>query len=85
VRGGIDGGAKGGGRNTRWQREEVESMLMHQRWGDGVHDGDGVRAELLAQKELYEMECHGWRRPLLRLVTIVSTTWGGWRRRLWRH
>ena len=83
MRGGAESGARGGGQNARWQREDVESMLLHRRWGDGEHDSDGVRAELLAQKEIYEMS-HGWRHPLLRLVTLASTTWAGWRRKLWR-
>jgi hypothetical protein len=84
VRGGAESGARGGGRNTRWQREDVESMLMHRKWGAGEHDGDGVRAELLAQKEIYEMQIHGWRHPLLRLGAIFTATVGGLRRRLWR-
>lgn len=43
-------------------------------------DGDGVRAELLAQKELHQLEIQTWRHPLVRLAAI----WAGWRRRLWR-
>ena len=46
-------------------------------------DAAGVRAQLLAQKEIYEMS-HGWRHPLVRLAAIFSTTVGGWRRKLWR-
>lgn len=72
MRGGTEGGGARGGRNTRWQREEVESM-----W---YRDADGVRAELLAQKEIHQMEIQTWRHPLARLATI----WAGWRRRLWR-
>jgi hypothetical protein len=43
-------------------------------------DADGVRAELLAQKEIHQMEIQTWRHPLTRIATI----WAGWRRRLWR-
>ncbi len=79
MRGGIEGGGEKimGGEHTRWGREEVESMLTQRRWTDT--DGTGVRAQLLAQKELHQMENQSWRHPLARLATI----WAGWRR-LWR-
>jgi hypothetical protein len=84
VTGGTEGGGGkiSGGDNTRWGREEVESMLAQRRWTDT--DGTGVRAQLLAQKQLHQMESHtldgaGWRHPLVRLAAI----WAGWRR-LWR-
>jgi hypothetical protein len=90
VRGGTEGGlGRGAGgvtgtavdtANTRWQREDLESMLASKN-GGAERDGDGVRAELLAQKAIYELESHGWRHPLARLATI----WGGWRRKLWRY
>jgi hypothetical protein len=81
----VTGGTEGGGgktssgQNTRWGREEVESMLAQRRWTDT--DGTGVRAQLLAQKELHQMESlgAGRRHPLVRLAAI----WAGWRR-LWR-
>jgi len=89
VRGGTEGG--GGkmitGQNTRWGQEEVESLLAQRRWTD--IDGTGVRAQLLAQKELHQLESqaldnpglgtHNWWHPLARLAAI----WAGWRR-LWR-
>jgi hypothetical protein len=74
VRGGEDG--TGVGPNMRWQGEELDSMLLERKWGEG----DGVRAELLAQKAIYRMENQIWRHPLTRIVAI----WGEWRRRLWR-
>jgi hypothetical protein len=52
-------------------------MLAERKWTDT--DGTGVRAQLLAQKQLYQMASHTWRHPLMRLATI----WAGWRR-LWR-
>lgn len=84
----MTGGTEGGGgkgssdHNTRWGREEVESMLSQRRWTDT--DGTGVRAQLLAQKEIHQLESQGldgpaWRHPLVRLAAI----WGVWRR-LWR-
>ncbi len=78
MRGGTEGGGEkiSGGRNTRWAREEVESMMMQRRWDT---DGTGVRAQLLAQKELHEMETQPWRHPLARIAAI----WAVWRR-LWR-
>ena len=63
----------------------------------GERDGEGVRAELLAQKAIYESESHGWRHPLARLAAVIGSalgsglgsalgaTLGGWRRKLWRH
>ena len=79
MRGGTEGG--GGktsvGQNTRWGREEVESMLAERRWADT--DGTGVRAQLLAQKEIHQLETQTRRHPLVRLAAI----WAGWRR-LWR-
>jgi hypothetical protein len=60
-------------------------MSANQKSGGGDRDSDGVRAELLAQKALYESESHAWRHPLTRLAAIVGTTLGGWRRKLWRH
>ena len=61
-------------------------MLPNKTWGGGAERmGEGVRAELLAQKAIYESESHGWRHPLARLAALFSTTWGGWRRKLWRH
>lgn len=84
--GGTEGGGGkiSGGDNTRWGREEVESMLAQRRWTDT--DGTGVRAQLLAQKEIHQMALEGqtlhtrnWRHPLVRLAAI----WAGWRR-LWR-
>ena len=59
-------------------------MLLERKWGAGDRDADGVRAELLAQKALYRMENQIWRHPLTRIAGIFVTTWGGWRRRLWR-
>ena len=85
----MTGGTEGGGgkassaHNTRWGREEVESMLAQRRWTDT--DGTGVRAQLLAQKQLHQLESQAldggasWRHPLVRLAAI----WAGWRR-LWR-
>lgn len=82
----MTGGTEGGGgkinsgHNTRWGREEVESMLSQRRWTDT--DGTGVRAQLLAQKQIHQLESQasdGWRHPLVRLAAI----WGVWRR-LWR-
>jgi hypothetical protein len=62
-------------------------MSANKRWAGG--EGEGVRAELLAQKAIYESESHGWRHPLSRLAAIIGSTfgatWGGWRRNLWRH
>jgi len=79
VRGGTEGGGEklSGGQNTRWGREEIESMVTQRRWTDT--DGTGVRAQLLAQKELHQQETQRWRHPLARIVAI----WAGWRR-LWR-
>jgi hypothetical protein len=84
VRGGTEGGGEKftGGRNTRWGEEEIESMVSQRRWTDT--DGTGVRAQLLAQKELHQMESQAldnqsWRRPLVRFAAI----WAVWRR-LWR-
>ena len=83
MRGGIEGGGKtSGGQKTRWGHEEVESMDTQRRWMDT--DGTGVRAQLLAQKELHQMESHAldgqiWRRPVARIAAI----WAVWRR-LWR-
>jgi hypothetical protein len=89
----VTGGTEGGGgkissgHNTRWGREEVESMLSQRRWTDT--DGTGVRAQLLAQKQIHQLESQAldgpalhsqnWRHPLLRLAAI----WAVWRR-LWR-
>jgi hypothetical protein len=83
VRGGTGGGAGAarGGSNTRWQREDLESMLATRKWGELDREADGVRAELLAQKAIYESESHGWRHPWARLSAI----WGGWRRKLSRY
>ena len=79
--GGTEGGGGkiSGGHNTRWGREEVESMLAQRRWSDT--DGTGVRAQLLAQKEIHQMalDSQSWRHPLVRLAAI----WAVWRR-LWR-
>ena len=56
----MTGGTEGGGgkissgHNTRWGREEVESMLSQRRWTDT--DGTGVRAQLLAQKQIHQLE-----------------------------
>jgi hypothetical protein len=82
VRGGAEGGERGtrGGQNTRWQREAVESLWLHRKSADIERDAEGVRAELLAQKAIYDMESQTWRHPLVRLAAI----WEGWRRRLWR-
>lgn len=79
MRGGTEGGGEKlrGGRNTRWEREEIESMVTQRRWTDT--DGAGVRAQLLAQKELHQLECQTWRHPLARIAAI----WAVWRR-LWR-
>jgi hypothetical protein len=85
VTGGTEGGGGkiGGGQNTGWGREEeVESMLAQRRWTDT--DGTGVRAQLLAQKQIHQLESQAldgqsWRHPLVRLAAI----WAGWRR-LWR-
>lgn len=81
MRGGIEGGGKtSGGQKTRWGHEEVESMLMQRRWDT---DGTGVRAQLLAQKELHQLQSgldnQTWRHPVARIAAI----WGVWRR-LWR-
>jgi hypothetical protein len=106
VRGGIEGGSSRGaggakrtvaGRsNTRWQREDLESLSGTRKWGAGDNDCEGVRAQLLAQKAIYESESQGWRHPLSRLAAIfgasfgaalgatLGATLGGWRR-LWRH
>jgi hypothetical protein len=84
----VTGGTEGGGgkissgHNTRWGREEVESMLSQRRWTDT--DGTGVRAQLLAQKQIHQLESQAldgtsWRHPLGRLFAI----WAVWRR-LWR-
>jgi hypothetical protein len=82
----VTGGTEGGGgktssgHNTRWGREEVESMLAQRR--RSYTDGTGVRAQLLAQKEIHQFEVldsQSWRHPLVRLAAI----WAGWRR-LWR-
>jgi len=55
-------------------------MMMQRRWDT---DGTGVRAQLLAQKELHEMQSQlnnqPWRHPLARIAAI----WAVWRR-LWR-
>jgi hypothetical protein len=86
LRWGATVGGEGGSRvrgelNTRWQREDLETMAANKTWGGGgERGGDGVRAALLAQKAIYE-ESHSWRHPLARLAAI----WGGWRRRLLRH
>ena len=72
-----------GAPNTRWQSEDVEAMLGSRRWG-GAREGEGVRAELLAQKAIHESESHAWRHPLVRLVAIFDATLGGLRK-LWRH
>ena len=90
MRGGIEDGAGGGGRvrrisNTRWQREDLEAMLPNKTWGSGERTGEGVRAELLAQKAIYESASQSWRHPWARLAAVFSTTWGEWRRKLWRH
>ena len=78
MRGGFEGGGKtGGGQKTRWGHEEVESMVSQRRWTDT--DGTGVRAQLLAQKELHQLENQTWRHPVARIVAI----WAVWRR-LWR-
>jgi len=66
----VTGGTEGGG-------QEVESMVAQHRWTDT--DGTGVRAQLLAQKEIHQLESQSWRHPLMRLAAI----WAGWRR-LWR-
>ncbi len=71
----MTGGSEG-------RREEVASMLTQRSWTDT--DGTGVRAQLLAQKQLHELESQtldgaSWRHPLVRLATI----WAGWRR-LWK-
>lgn len=56
-------------------------MVTQRRWTDT--DGTGVRAQLLAQKELHEHEhemgSQGWRHPMARIAAI----WAVWRR-LWR-
>jgi hypothetical protein len=44
-----------------------------------ISGGMGVRAQLLAQKELYQLESQSWRHPLMRIAAI----WAVWRR-LWR-
>jgi hypothetical protein len=84
VRGGIEGsagrgagGAKrtvAGRSNTRWQREDLESMAGNRKWaGAGEGDCEGVRAQLLAQKAIYESESQGWRHPLSRLAAIFGS------------
>lgn len=70
--------------NTRWQRADLESMLGTRKW-TGDRDADGVRAELLAQKAIYESESHSWRHPLVRLVAILRSISGELRRKLGRH
>ena len=82
MRVGAEGGT--GGARSRWQREELDSMLLERKWGGGDRDGDGVRAELLAQKALYRMENQIWRHPLTRIAALLITTLGELRRRLWR-
>jgi hypothetical protein len=51
-------------------------MVSQRRWDT---DGTGVRAQLLAQKELHQLENQTWRHPVARIVAI----WAVWRR-LWR-
>jgi hypothetical protein len=77
VRGGGEGGTEGG-ETAGWQREELDSMLLERKWGEGV------RAELLAQKAAHQMESQNWRHPLARIAAIFSATVAGWRQRFWR-
>ena len=82
MRGGFEGGSSRGagganrtvaGRsNTRWQREDLESMSGNRRWRAGETDCEGVRAQLLAQKAIHESESQGWRHPLTRLTSVVG-------------
>jgi hypothetical protein len=64
--------------------EEIDSMLLERKWGQGDRDGDGVRAQLLAQKAIYRMQNQIWRHPVARIAAVLATTFGEWRRRLWR-
>lgn len=63
-------------------REGGESILAQRQWTDT--DGTGVRAQLLAQKEIHQLQSQTlqnqiWRHPLVRIAAI----WAGWRR-LWK-